>query len=245
MRLALYRFTSAVADSDTLHGRRSMLKTQLLDSSRGRIVTLLRGTGLMADDLASKLGVTRSAVRAHLSAMERDGMVRRVGQRPGTTRPSLIFKLTAAVEQLLSGAYIPLLTQLVDVFAEGLPADQLETLLRKAGQRLDHELVAGERLGRGLTSRVHKASELMNEHLSALTQVEVNGEIVIKGAGCPLAALTGKHRGVCLAMESFVTEIVGVPVRECCERGDGPRCCFEIQERASRRATQRLATDVA
>jgi predicted ArsR family transcriptional regulator len=215
-----------------------MLKTQLLDSSRGRIVTLLRGTGSTADDLASKLGLTRSAVRAQLSAMERDGIVRRAGQRPGTTRPSLIFKLTAEVEQLLSGAYIPLLTQLVDVFAEGLPADQVEKLLRECGRRLAHELAGAERVGRSLKSRVVKASNLMNEHLGALTQVEANGEIVIKGAGCPLAALTGKHPGVCLAMESFVTEIVGVPVHECCERADGPRCCFEIQRAPSPRSTE-------
>ena len=70
---------------------------------------------------------------------------------------------------------------------------------------------------------------MMNEHLGALTHVEGNGGVVIRGAGCPLAALTGKHRGVCLAMESLVTEIVGVPVHECCEREDRPRCCFEIR----------------
>lgn len=212
-----------------------MLKTQLLDSSRGRIVTLLRGTGLTADDLAARLGVTRSAVRAQLAAMERDGMVRRAGQRPGTTRPFVVFKLSAEVEQLLSGAYIPLLTQLVDVFAEALPGDQLETLLRDAARRLAHELAGPGRAGGALKSRVVRASELMNEHLGALTRVEANGEIRIKGAGCPLAALTGKHRGVCLAMESFVTEIVGVPARECCDREDGPRCCFEIQRATSRR----------
>jgi hypothetical protein len=49
----------------------------------------------------------------------------------------------------------------------------------------------------------------MNEHLGALTRVEGNGGIVIRGAGSPLAALTGKHPGVCLAMESLVTEMVG------------------------------------
>lgn len=206
-----------------------MLKAQLLDSSRGRIVTLLRGAGLTADDLASRLGLTRSAVRAQLSGMERDGIVRRAGQRPGATRPSLIFKLTAEAEQLLSGAYIPLLTQLVDVFAEGLPPEQLETLLREAGRRLAHELAGRERAGRSLRSRASHASELMNEHLGALTRVEHNGQIVIRGAGCPLAALTGTHPGVCGAMESFVAEIVRVAVRECCERTDGPRCCFEIQ----------------
>jgi DeoR family transcriptional regulator, suf operon transcriptional repressor len=129
----------------------------------------------------------------------------------------------------------------VDVFAEGLPADQLESLLREAGRRLAHELAEGARAGRALRSRVVTASELMNEHLGALTRVEGNGQIMIKGAGCPLAALTGKHQGVCLAMESFVAEIVGVPVRECCERTDGPRCCFEIRP-PSRRSTQDVGT---
>jgi predicted ArsR family transcriptional regulator len=84
---------------------------------------------------------------------------------------------------------------------------------------------------------VAKASELMNEHLGALTRVEANGGIAIRGAGCPLSVLTGKHPGVCLVMESFVSEIVGVPARECCDREDRPRCCFDIQRGRVRRST--------
>jgi hypothetical protein len=76
---------------------------------------------------------------------------------------------------------------------------------------------------------------MLNEHLGALTQVQRNGTIVIRGAGCPLAALTGKHHGVCLAVESLVAEIVRAPVRECCDRAHRPRCCFEIGTRQSRR----------
>ena len=88
-----------------------ILRKQLLDSSRGRIVALLRTGGLTADDVATRLGLTRSAIRAQITAMERDGVVRRAGQRPGTTRPSHVFELTPEVEQLLSSAYLPLLTQ--------------------------------------------------------------------------------------------------------------------------------------
>jgi predicted ArsR family transcriptional regulator len=167
--------------------------------------------------------------------MERDGVVRKVGKRPGTTRPSHVYELSAQVEQLLSKAYIPLLTQLVGVFAEALPAEQVETLLRRTGTRLAHELSRGKRLAGGLKSRAAAASAMLNEHLGALTHVDANGKIVIRGASCPLAALTGKHRGVCLAMESLVTEIVGVPVLECCDREQRPRCCFEIHARHRRR----------
>ena len=211
-----------------------MLKRQLLDSSRGRIVTLLRRGALTADDIASELRVTRSAIRAQLTGMERDGVVRRAGQRPGTTRPSHVFELTPDVEQLLSSAYIPLLTQLVDVFAAGLPADQLETLLRQAGRKLADELSRGKRPAGTLASRVATASEMMNEQLGAATRVEANGGYVIRGFGCPLAALTGKHPGVCRAMESFVAEVVGVRVRECCDRAERPQCCFDIRSRAQK-----------
>jgi DeoR family transcriptional regulator, suf operon transcriptional repressor len=213
------------------------LRQQLLDSSRGRIVTVLRTGGLTADDIARTLGLTRSAVRLQITAMERDGVVRKVGKRPGTTRPSYVFELTPEVEQLLSKAYIPLLTGLVDVFAEALPADQIEALLRKIGIGLAQQVTRGKRVSGGLESRAAAASALMNEHLGAMTRVESNGAITIRGAGCPLAALTGKHKGVCLAMESLVTAIVGVPVKECCDRDDRPHCCFEMQDESLRSAT--------
>jgi predicted ArsR family transcriptional regulator len=172
--------------------------------------------------------------------MERDGVVRRAGQRPGTTRPSHVFELTPEVEQLLSSAYIPLLTHLVHVFADGLPAPQLETMLRQAGKSLADELSRGRRPTGNLESRVAMASEMMNEQLGAMTHVEGNGGYVIRGIGCPLAALTGKHPGVCLAMESLVAEVVGAPVRECCDRSKRPQCCFEIRRRGqSHRTTEK------
>ncbi len=61
-----------------------MLRQQLLDTSRGRIVGLLQRGPLTVDDIASSLKLTASGVRAQMTAMERDGVVRRVGKRAGT-----------------------------------------------------------------------------------------------------------------------------------------------------------------
>jgi predicted ArsR family transcriptional regulator len=210
------------------------LTQQLLDTTRGRIVTLLRKNELTAHDIATTLNLTDSAVRIQLGSMERDGVVRKVGKKSGTTRPHHVYELAPEVEQLLSKAYLPLVTHLVDVFAEALPAHQVETLLRRTGKAVAQELSGGKRPQGSLKSRAAAASAMLNEHLGALTRVEGDGEIVIRGAGCPLSALTGKHRGVCLAMESAVAEIVGGPVRECCDRDSRPRCCFVIQRRRAR-----------
>jgi predicted ArsR family transcriptional regulator len=220
-----------------------MLRQQLLDTSRGRIVTLLQRGGHTVDDIASELELTANAVRAQLAGMERDGVVRRVGRRRGTTRPSRIFELTPEVEQLLSQAYVPFLTQLVQVFAGALPAQQVVALMREAGKSLAHELPFGKRPLGGLHARVSAASEVLNTQLGAVTHVEANGGYVIQGASCPLAALTGKHRAVCLAMESLLTEALGAEVHECCDRTGRPKCCFKIkgdgQATGNRRRTKR------
>ena len=204
-----------------------MLRKQLLDTSRGRVVMLLQRGALTVDELATQLGLTQNAVRAQLTAMERDGVVRKTGQRAGTTRPFQVFELTPEVEQLLSQAYVPLLTQLVQVFASALPTKRLHALMREAGKGLAHELPFGQRPAGTLHARVVAASELLNKQLGAVTHVQANGGYVIQGAGCPLAALTGKHPAVCLAMESLLTEVLGTEVHECCDRTARPKCCFE------------------
>jgi predicted ArsR family transcriptional regulator len=212
-----------------------MLRKHLLDSTRGRIVTLLQHGGLTVDEIASRLELTANGVRAHLTGMERDGVVERAGLRRGTTRPSSVFVLTSAVEQSLSGAYVPLLVQLVRLLTSGQPAAQVDRFMRQAGKGLAAELTDGRRETDSLGSRVRAASALMNRKLGAVTDVEENGRIVIRGASCPLAALTGTHPAVCVAMESFVAELVGGAPRSArCERGERPRCCFEVSARAPR-----------
>ena len=207
-----------------------MLRKQLLDTSRGRIITLLQHqVQLTVDEIAARLGVSVSAVRSQMTAMERDSVIRRVGQRRGTTRPSQLFELTPEVEHLLSQAYVPFLAQLIDVFTEHVSADQLTGLLVDTGKRLAEQLLAGKKPTGTIETRVRAVSDLMNDQLGALTHVESNGGYVIHGTGCPLAAVTGKHPAVCLAMEQLVSEVVGVPVHECCERSGRPRCCFKIE----------------
>jgi predicted ArsR family transcriptional regulator len=206
-----------------------MLREQLLDTSRGRIVTLLQHGGLTVDDIASKLELTASAVRAQITAMERDGVVQRAGRRAGTTRPSAVFELTPEVEQLLSQAYAPFLTEMVRVFSDALPSRDVDRLMRKVGAGLAEQLPNHARPSASLAARVAAASELLNHQLGAVTHVEANGKYVIRGVSCPLAAVTGKHAAVCRALESMLSEIIGARVAECCDREGRPRCCFEIE----------------
>jgi DeoR family suf operon transcriptional repressor len=212
-----------------------MLRKQFLETRRGRIAEILQRGPATAEQLAAALKVTANAVRAQLAVMERDGLIRRAGLIPGTTRPSSVFELTPALEQLLSRAYIPLLIHLVRAAADGLDRPRLTALMRKTGKGLAAEVTGGAPFPGDLAARIGRASAFLNDELGAITHVaRRNGGYVIEGEGCPLAAITDKEPSVCLAIESLLGDLVDRPVRSCCERDGRPRCCFEIPTPAAR-----------
>ena len=213
-----------------------MNSSQLFQGSRGRIVAALRREMMTAEELATSLGQTKHAVRAQLRSMERNGVVETAGVRPGVTRPFAIYRLTVPVEQLLSRAYAPFLTRLVDVFASRHPVKQFETIMRDTGRALAHDLGGPVRARSSLRERIGAAAQLLNDQLGAVTQLEEDDSgVTITGAACPLAALTWTNRGACLAIESLLSECVGVRVRESCDRRERPRCRFRVSVRRVRR----------
>jgi predicted ArsR family transcriptional regulator len=205
------------------------VRDDAFDGTRGRIVGLLRQGGFTVGDISSRLGLSHNAVRVQITRLERDGLVRRARTERRTTRPSHVFELSPTAQQLLSKAYIPFLTRFVQLVASRQSKDEFDELMRAAGRTLAegfrHRVTGG-----ALETRLSAASALLNEEFGAVTRVErTNGTLIIRGHGCPLAALTSKHPAVCLAVESLLTELVNVPLAECCTRREPPECCFEAQ----------------
>jgi len=62
-------------------------------SRRGQIITLLRRSSRTVDELAQVLGLTHTAVRAHLAALERDGLVQQRSERRSSGKPSSVYDL--------------------------------------------------------------------------------------------------------------------------------------------------------
>ena len=80
------------------------------DSSRARVVTALRRGPRTLEQLVEELGLTRTAIRLQLSVLEAEGAVLRRGLIRGRTKPSQVYELTAAAEEQLSRAYVPVLS---------------------------------------------------------------------------------------------------------------------------------------
>jgi predicted ArsR family transcriptional regulator len=192
------------------------------------MVALLRRGGRTVEELARVVGLTNNGVRAHLATLERDGLVRQRGTvRPasGGGKPAYVYELTPEAEGLFPKAYEPVLGLLLDVLSEGLGPQESEALLRGVGCRMAEARGAPEG---GARAQLGEAVAVLNE-LGGLAELEEReGGFAIRGYGCPLAAVTPDHPEACRMVETLIAELAGVAVRECCERGARPRCCFEV-----------------
>ena len=198
---------------------------RFFESTRGRIVTLLRRRRHTVDELAQQLDLTDNAVRAHLTALERDGIVHQYGYRRGTGKPAFEYDLTDEAQAIFSSAYEPVLRQLLAVLVEELGSQQTEALFRRTGQ----QLAAGFPDAQGdARQRMEAAVDLLGR-LGGLAELEgTDDSLTIRGYSCPLTGIVTDQPKICSLIESLLTEYVGLPVCEQCERGERSRCRFEV-----------------
>ncbi len=199
-------------------------------STRGQIITLLRRSGRTVDDLAQALDLTDNAVRAHLTTLERDGFVIQRGLRRGSGKPSFVYELTPEAEYLFPKSYGQVLDELLEVLDERMTVEELDNLLRAVGQRIaaKRNIPTGD-----LSVRLEAAVEVLNE-LGGMAELEIGEEaFCIRGYSCPLAAAVPGHPQVCHLAETLLTELVGVPVKEQCDRNGTVKCRFWVEKLAS------------
>lgn len=87
---------------------------RFLSSPRRRILALLRLDDRTVTELARELAVSSNAVRSHLAALERDGVVDQGDvRRESVGKPARTYSLSTAGEELFARAYAPMLLCLI------------------------------------------------------------------------------------------------------------------------------------
>ena len=197
------------------------------ESTRGQVIGLLRrGVGTV-EELSTKLELTDNAVRAHLSTLERDGLVERRGTQPGLRKPHLNYVLTSEAEQLFPKAYSTLFNQLLTTLKRRVGEEELRSILNEVARSLavgntpeEHETVE---------SRAERAITTF-EAMGGAPALESKGDglAIVSVTSCPFDASVTKHPEVCRLAEAFLSEVTGLKIREACQKGANPKCSFQI-----------------
>ena len=197
------------------------------------VQTLLRALlaaaqGATVDTLCAALGVSHNAVRQHLSALIRAGLVERGEARPSGGRPQMRYLLTSSGRDLFPRNY--------GLIAGGI-LERLYSTIGKAGVQgmlvdLGREFgaAAAERVA---TTDIGEAAANLADQLDALgyeaRAIRRDGETQIEAYNCVFHALAKAHPEVCRFDLAFMQTASGRPVQhlECIVRG-GAACRFRL-----------------
>ncbi|HEU4570051.1 MAG TPA: ArsR family transcriptional regulator [Gemmatimonadales bacterium] len=198
---------------------------KLAGETQAKLLKLLRRGPHTIGTLAEALGLTDNAVRTHIAALGRDGLVEQRGSvRDTGGKPARLYALTSLGEDLFPKAYAAALQGLLEEIAAKDGWDRAVALLRAVGTRAAATIPAPA----DLAGRVTAAAGALRDLGADLDVRKTAAGWELKGYACPLSALTAEHHQVCALVTALVAEVTGRPVDECCEYDGGPRCRFRV-----------------
>src|SRR5688572_30173289 len=162
------------------------------ESTRGQVLGLLRrGVGTV-EELSTQLEITDNAVRAHLTTLERDGLVERRGMQRGLRKPHVHYALTAEAEQLYPKAYSTLFNQLLAILKRRVAPEELEAILSEVA----HSLAAGNMAeeNESVESRAERALVTLESMGGAPALKNDDGKLhILSVTSCPFDVTVSQH----------------------------------------------------
>jgi len=187
---------------------------------------LHRPAGMSIDELAQALAITRTAVRQHLAALERDGLVRRGATRPTGRRPEQLHQLSDKARELFPRQYPLLANLLIDQVAGLLGADALQELMRGLGRKLAADLETQ------VVDEARIVQHMNQAGYEAAVFFRSSGETQIVAHNCVFHHLANEHPVVCELDLALIGALGGGEAQhlECMLRG-GQVCRFALNVR--------------
>ncbi|MFZ6044875.1 helix-turn-helix transcriptional regulator [Pseudomonas sp. CR3202] len=188
---------------------------------------LYQPDGMSIDDLASHLAVTRTAIRQHLAALERDGLILRGETRPTGRRPEQLYQLSPRGRELFPRQYQLLANLLIGEVASLIGQDALLRLMRGLGEKLAAELE------RETVDEARIAEHMNQAGYEAEVFFRSTGEPEIVAHNCVFHHLAAAHPEVCELDLALLGTLGGGEVEhlECMVR-EGQVCRFRINRKA-------------
>jgi predicted ArsR family transcriptional regulator len=198
-------------------------------STRREIINLLRVEGpLSVAALGDRLGITHVAVRRHVTALERDGLVTSTQERLPMGRPTRIYSLTDAADDLFPKKYGAFTLEALE-FMGSLPNGEqvLEQFFAARGKSLYDKFGPEVTAGESLKDRVARLTDVQTANGYLADWEEGEGEVlVLKEFNCPVHQVSRKYPQACHHEMEFFKRVLGtdkVERHECIAQGGG--CC--------------------
>ena len=186
-----------------------------------------------AGALAETLGVSAMAVRQHLYALEREGLVTFEETSRPVGRPAKLWRLTAAADRFFPDGHAELTLSLLAALREAFGEAGLEKLL---AARTQEQITAYRRRVKAsdpLTARLETLARIRTEegYMAAVESSDGDGFLLVENH-CPVCAAARTCQGLCASELAVFRRVLGPDVTvERCDHilAGARRCAYRVR----------------
>lgn len=199
-------------------------------STRQVLLTLLKTNGkLSVNFMARELGITEMAIRRHLSAMERDGLLKTELSRQPMGRPLKLYSLTNHADNLFPKNYHRLTLDLLDELGLEDGKHKISRLFDLRKQKL-LDKYSRQLEGKSLADKVVALATIQNDNgYMVQWEREDDGNYILEEYNCPIAEVAKQYQDACRCELALFEDLLDVKVdrTECMTKG-GRKCKYVI-----------------
>jgi predicted ArsR family transcriptional regulator len=203
--------------------------------TRRAITKLLKTEGpIDSAQLAQRLGLTAMAVRQHLYALQREGLVAAEERPVPIGRPAKFWRLTRDADRLFQEAYAELSVALIDSVKDAFGDEGLERVLTSRCARQQMDYAKRIRPGASLEKKLEELAKVRSEEgYMAEIRKEGKGSYLLVENHCPICAAATVCQGFCSTELELFRSVLGPGVSveraEHIIKGDH-RCVYRVRE---------------
>ena len=206
--------------------------------TRRAITKLLKTEGpIDSAQLAERLGLTAMAIRQHLYALQREGLVTSEERPVPIGRPAKFWRLTRDADRLFPEAYAELSVALIDSVKDAFGEEGLERVLTSRCARQQTDYAKRIKPGSALEKKLEELAKVRSEEgYMAVVRKEGEGSYLLIENHCPICAAANVCQGFCSTELDLFRSVLGPGVTveraEHIIKGD-QRCVYRITPQKS------------
>jgi predicted ArsR family transcriptional regulator len=207
------------------------------ERTRDRVLNAVLEDGpVSAAELGSKLGFTPAAVRRHLDALSKAGLVEVklvANQKSGAGRPSRRYVLSHRGQTKLGNDYLDIATQALKVLGDAAGEDAIRKFARDRFATMEIRYAKAMDGIEGLEERATKLSELLSSdgfvgytrNVEAKVSKALMRSVQLCQGHCPIQDLAREFPVFCDMETEMFARLVGVDVRRLSTLAGGGHVC--------------------
>jgi predicted ArsR family transcriptional regulator len=206
--------------------------TDLSGAKRRIIERLKRADTVTAPELAAEFGLTDTAIRQHLEALETAELVQRsVSPSSGRGRPPVRWRLAPSASSLFADRHADLTVELIASIRSALGDEALDRVVRTRAERQLANYRAALDSASTLPEKVQRLAEIRSAEGYLAEAIEAADHLTLIEHHCPIQGAADSCDGLCSAELDLFRSALGPGVEVAREQhllDGGQRCAYRV-----------------